>query len=198
MSANHHDDLEPVRRSPGRRPLRGEPTPRDVAKAAMSRRRSKQPLPPSAAAAPLLRRTGRLRRLEGGPTHRLVGPAASRPYPPHDAEPAYRTDRSGGTEPALQLPKKLYRVSEIAEHVGLTRQTLHNYATIGLITEEAQTPGGQRLFDESVFSRLGLIRHLKPTHRLREIRRLLEERASPKGPTAGADAIHPGRKGSPS
>ena len=160
MSANHHDDREPGRRSPG------EPTP------------PKQPL--------------RLRRLEGGPTHRPVGPAASRPYPPDDAEPAYRTGRSGGTEPALQLPKKLYRVSEIAEHVGLTRQTLHNYATIGLITEEAQTPGGQRLFDESVFSRLGLIQHLKPMHRLREIRRLLEERAS------GADAIRPGRKGSPS
>jgi DNA-binding transcriptional MerR regulator len=92
----------------------------------------------------------------------------------------------------------LYRVSEIAEHVGLTRQTLHNYATIGLITEEAQTPGGQRLFDESVFSRLGLIQRLKPTHRLQEIRRLLEERASPKGPTAGADALRPGRKGAPS
>ena len=185
MSANHPDD-----RGSGRRSF-GEPTP------------PKQPLPPSAAAAaPLLRRTGRLRRLEGGPTLRPPslpgGQAAPRPYPPHDAEPAYRTGRSGGTEPALQLPKKLYRVSEIAEHVGLTRQTLHNYATIGLITEEAQTPGGQRLFDESVFSRLGLIRHLKPTHRLREIRRLLEERASPKGPTAGADAIHPGRKGSPS
>ena len=126
------------------------------------------------------------------PAGRQVGRNSMSANHHDDREPVRRSSGEGGTEPALQLPKKLYRVSEIAEHVGLTRQTLHNYATIGLITEEVQTPGGQRLFDESVFSRLGLIQRLKPTHRLQEIRRLLEERAS------GADAIRPGRKGSPS
>ena len=58
--------------------------------------------------------------------------------------------------------------------MGLTRQTLHNYATIGLITEERRTDGGQRLFDESVFERLALIQRLKRTHRLHEIRRMLD------------------------
>jgi hypothetical protein len=72
------------------------------------------------------------------------------------------------------IPVKLYRVSEIAQHLGLTRQTVHNYATIGLITEETRTPGGQRLFDESVFGRLIQIQHLKRRHRLNDIRRLLE------------------------
>ena len=77
---------------------------------------------------------------------------------------------------ALRPPLKLYRVSEIADHLGLTRQTIHNYATIGLIAEEGQTPGGQRLFGESVFEDLSLILRLKPTHRLHEIRRILDGR----------------------
>jgi DNA-binding transcriptional MerR regulator len=77
---------------------------------------------------------------------------------------------------ALRLPLKLYRVSEIADHLGLTRQTIHNYATIGLIAEEGQTPGGQRLFGESVFADLALILRLKQTHRLHEIRRILDGR----------------------
>ena len=75
----------------------------------------------------------------------------------------------------LSIPRKLYRVSEIAQHLAITRQTVHNYATIGLITEEARTPGGQRLFDESVFGRLSRIHRLKRTHRLHEIRRILDE-----------------------
>ena len=73
-------------------------------------------------------------------------------------------------------PRKLYRVSEIADHLGVTRQTIHNYATIGLITEEDRTPGGQRLFDESVFMRLLFIQRMKHTHRLTEIRHVLEGR----------------------
>jgi hypothetical protein len=72
------------------------------------------------------------------------------------------------------IPDKLYRVSEIAQHLGLTRQTVHNYTTIGLITEKTQTPGGQRLFDESVFGRLIIIQQLKRSHRLHDIRRMLD------------------------
>jgi DNA-binding transcriptional MerR regulator len=76
----------------------------------------------------------------------------------------------------FHLPRKLYRVSEIADHLGLTRQTIHNYATAGLIAEESQTPGGQRLFGESVFADIILIQRLKATHRLTEIRRILADR----------------------
>jgi DNA-binding transcriptional MerR regulator len=93
------------------------------------------------------------------------------------------TESAGWDEPhgdgaAVAVPRKLYRVSEIATHLGLTRQTLHNYATIGLITEERRTDGGQRLFDESIFERLALIQRLKRTHRLHEIRRMLETDAA--------------------
>jgi len=89
----------------------------------------------------------------------------------------------------LSIPRKLYRVSEIAHHLDITRQTVHNYATIGLITEERRTPGGQRLFDESVFGRLAEIQRLKHTHRLHEIRRIFD-RQERHGPHAD-DARHP-------
>ena len=104
-------------------------------------------------------------------------------------------DEPGTDGAAVAVPRKLYRVSEIADHLGLTRQTLHNYATIGLITEERRTDGGQRLFDESVFERLALIQRLKRTHRLHEIRRMLdsggpqEAPASSPAPSAGARSI---------
>jgi DNA-binding transcriptional MerR regulator len=88
---------------------------------------------------------------------------------------------SGHDGAAVPLPRKLYRVSEIADHLGVTRQTLHNYAIIGLITEERRTDGGQRLFDESVFTRLAIIQRLKRKHRLHEIRRMMEEGAAGRG-----------------
>jgi DNA-binding transcriptional MerR regulator len=88
-----------------------------------------------------------------------------------------------GAMAVLRPPRKLYRVSEIAECAGVTRQTIHNYATIGLIVEEERTPGGQRLYDESVFATLGRIQRLKATHRLTEIRRILERQPGA-GPAA--------------
>jgi DNA-binding transcriptional MerR regulator len=97
----------------------------------------------------------------------------------------------GSDGAAVAVPRKLYRVSEIAAHMGLTRQTLHNYATIGLITEERRTDGGQRLFDESVFGRLAVIQRLKRTHRLHEIRRMLDVDEFPQ-PAATARAAEAG------
>ncbi|MCX5674533.1 MAG: MerR family transcriptional regulator [Planctomycetota bacterium] len=96
---------------------------------------------------------------------------------------------SGHDGAAVPLPRKLYRVSEIADHLGVTRQTLHNYAVIGLITEERRTDGGQRLFDESVFTRLAIIQRLKRSHRLHEIRRMMEEGAAGRG--SGIEAAEP-------
>lgn len=93
------------------------------------------------------------------------------------------------------VPRKLYRVSEIAGHLGLTRQTIHNYATIGLITEDSRTPGGQRLFDESVFSRLVEIQRLKYSHRLQDIRRVMAQSSQSAAPSRtdpyGADVCAP-------
>ena len=76
-----------------------------------------------------------------------------------------------------RLPEKLYRIGEVIEHSGLSRQTLHFYATIGLIREKARTRSGYRLFAPSVFARLDRIARLKKSGRtLRDIREVLESK----------------------
>lgn len=87
----------------------------------------------------------------------------------------------------LQPPPKLYRMQEIVWHTGLSRKTIHNYAAMGLIREAAWTPGGHRLFDVSVFSRLAHIERLKASHRLEHIRSLLA--AEPAGRDGDAEQV---------
>lgn len=78
-------------------------------------------------------------------------------------------------------PKKLYRMQELVWHTGLSRQTLHNYAVMGLIREAGWTAGGHRIFDESVFERLWQVQRLKKGHRLEEIRLMLGQALGAKG-----------------
>ena len=70
---------------------------------------------------------------------------------------------AGGDRPGLRRPRppKLYRIGEVVEYSGMSRQTIHNYTTMGLLQESRWTPGGHRLYDESVFERLDLIGDLK-------------------------------------
>ncbi|NQU75716.1 MAG: MerR family transcriptional regulator [Planctomycetes bacterium] len=57
------------------------------------------------------------------------------------------------------------------EYSGLSRQTIHNYTTMGLLREARWTSGGHRLYDESVFSRLENVVRLKRANKsIREIR----------------------------
>ena len=74
---------------------------------------------------------------------------------------------------SLKPPRKLYRIGEVTQHTGLSRQTVHNYTTMGLISESEWTPGGHRLYDENVFDRLSRIMELKESMSLTEIRRVL-------------------------
>ena len=68
-------------------------------------------------------------------------------------------------------PPKLYRIGEVVGYCGLSRQTLHNYTTMGMIRERRWTQGGHRLYDESVFERLDVIAEMKAQGRsLRDIR----------------------------
>jgi len=79
-----------------------------------------------------------------------------------------------------RLPEKLYRIGEVIEHSGLTRQTLHFYATIGLISEKKRTGAGYRLFPPTVFADLDRIKALqKKGYTLREIRGILEKTTRP-------------------
>ena len=66
-------------------------------------------------------------------------------------------------------PRKLYRIGEVTQYTGLSRQTVHNYTTMGLICESEWTAGGHRLYDESVFEQLARIEELKGSWTLRQI-----------------------------
>ena len=106
---------------------------------------------------------------------------------PHSQPPAVQRSQgqtidragAGALRPGRRsrpIPPKLYRMSEIVEYTGVSRQTIHNYTTMGLITERRRSPGGHRLYDESVFSTLDLIEEMKRQNRsLREIRAHLAE-----------------------
>ena len=73
----------------------------------------------------------------------------------------------------FQIPVKLYRIGEVVRYTPFTRQTIHNYTTMGLIQEIDWTEGGHRLYDESVFERLKMIQELRKTNSLIEIRKIL-------------------------
>jgi DNA-binding transcriptional MerR regulator len=77
---------------------------------------------------------------------------------------------------AFEVPVKLYRIGEIVRHTPFTRQTIHNYTTMGLIQESDWTEGGHRLYDESVFEQLANIMELRKTNTLAEIRRTLRKK----------------------
>lgn len=82
---------------------------------------------------------------------------------------------SGGSA-SRRIPPKLYRISEIVEYSGVSRQTVHNYTTMGLITEARRTPGGHRMYDEGVFARLDAIEQMKRERKnLRAIRQFLAQ-----------------------
>ena len=76
----------------------------------------------------------------------------------------------------FQIPAKLYRIGEIVRNTPFTRQTIHNYTTMGLIQESDWTEGGHRLYDESVFERLWKIQEMRKTKTLTEIRDVLNTR----------------------
>jgi len=65
----------------------------------------------------------------------------------------------------------LYRVGEVLERSGVSRQTFYNYIQMGLIKEADTSKGGHRLFDEHVFARIRMIRALNRTgYSLRDLR----------------------------
>jgi len=81
--------------------------------------------------------------------------------------------RGGASRP---IPPKYYRIGEVVDYSGVSRQTIHNYTTMGLLRECGWTPGGHRLYDESVFLRLDRINEMKSRHKsLQEIREHFEQ-----------------------
>jgi len=81
-------------------------------------------------------------------------------------------------------PRKLYKIGEVMRYSGLSRQTIHNYTILGLIVEAERSEAGHRLYDESVFERIEEIKRLKKDMKLRDIRRLFQDRDSGGGESA--------------
>ncbi len=73
------------------------------------------------------------------------------------------------------VPKKLFKIGEVMRYSGLSRQTVHNYTVIGLITEAERTESGHRLYEEDVFDRLRLVDELKKRMTLTEVKAHLSE-----------------------
>ena len=80
---------------------------------------------------------------------------------------------SGGVGHKFTIPVRLYRIGDLVRHTPFSRQTIHNYTTMGLIRESQWTDGGHRLYDESVFEQLSKITELKKNKTLLEIRKIL-------------------------
>ncbi len=71
---------------------------------------------------------------------------------------------------SVRTPPKLYRIGEVIEFSGFSRQTIHNYTAMGLIRESKWTSSGHRLYEEDVFYRLEAIKRLKASYPLLKIK----------------------------
>jgi len=78
--------------------------------------------------------------------------------------------------PRSTPPPKRYKVGEIMRHTNLSRQTIHNYTILGLITPVERTDSGHRLYDESVFDRIRLIEGMKRHRTLQQVKEELDAR----------------------
>jgi DNA-binding transcriptional MerR regulator len=84
-------------------------------------------------------------------------------------------------EVPMPAPKKLYKIGEIIRYYvspggeKISRQTLHNYTQLGLISAAERTESGHRLYDETVFDRLRKIDLFKRHHTLEEVKGLLDK-----------------------
>ena len=73
--------------------------------------------------------------------------------------------------------KKMFKIGEVMEYSGLSRQVIHNYTQLELIQEARRTPSGHRLYAEAVFERIKMIKKFQSQGKtLREIRKIVNGR----------------------
>jgi hypothetical protein len=75
----------------------------------------------------------------------------------------------GGVEGVGTRRTRTWRTGEVARVVGLSRQTLHRWAALGLIRPVRTTPGGHRHFSGGVFRRIEAIQAARATRTLGEL-----------------------------
>lgn len=88
---------------------------------------------------------------------------------------SYMSRKSRDKTVKFEVPVKMYRIGDVVRHTPFTRQTIHNYTTMGLIQESDWTEGGHRLYDEKVFEQLARIAELRKTTTLANIRKILRK-----------------------
>jgi DNA-binding transcriptional MerR regulator len=80
------------------------------------------------------------------------------------------------------------QIGEVAERVGLSLRTVRYYEEQGLITPDARTDGGFRLYTDEQADRLLLIKQMKPLgFTVAEMRELLAARDAIAGSASGAE-----------
>jgi hypothetical protein len=98
---------------------------------------------------------------EGAGSGEGVGPQSDRPSLLQEASGGGRGSDWAARRRRRPHPPKMYRIGEVVSYSGLSRQTIHNYTTMGLLRESHWTPGGHRLFAPDVFDRLDAIAEMK-------------------------------------
>jgi len=83
--------------------------------------------------------------------------------------------------------KKLFKIGEVAEYSGLSRQTVNYYTILGILREAGRTKAGHRLYDEAVFDDIEKLRELKTTKTLREIAEILRNQSRQEKSPDGKD-----------
>lgn len=75
------------------------------------------------------------------------------------------------------LVRKLFKIGEVMEYSGLSRQVIHYYTQLGLIKEAKRTNSGHRLYNEDVFDKLEKIKGLQNKGKtLLEIKKAINSR----------------------
>jgi len=77
------------------------------------------------------------------------------------------------------VPRKLFKIGEVMSYTGLSRQTIHNYTMLGLLTEDERTRSGHRLYGEDVFERIERIKELRATKTMKQIIELFKKEYGP-------------------
>lgn len=76
-----------------------------------------------------------------------------------------------------KINKNLFKIGEVMDYSGLSRQVIHNYTQLELINETKRTSSGHRLYGEEVFERIKKIKRLGSKGRtLLEIKKMLNRR----------------------
>lgn len=84
--------------------------------------------------------------------------------------------------PALDPDIPVFSTGEVMKRAGVSRQVLYQYTAMGLIKEIATTEAGYRLYPESVFRNLKIIKALNERgYTLRDIKDIFADRLQPNG-----------------